>query len=81
MSLLEIEHLLIEFNKKDNLDKLDQAYYISQLVLNEKIDQTYSDFKNAILGVNMTTRFKQDFERYKIISKRLGLKYPGREVL
>jgi hypothetical protein len=80
MAPLEIEHMLSEKIKMDRLDKLDQALYISYLVMNEKANDTYKDIKNDILGLNITRDVKNKFKRFKMISKRLGIEYPGERV-
>jgi hypothetical protein len=64
----------------DRIDKLDQALYISYLVMNEKANDTYKDIKNDILGLNITRDVKNKFKRFKMISKRLGIEYPGERV-
>lgn len=80
-TLSEINQLLSEFTMYSRLDKLDQAYYISCLVMQEKANDIYEDIKNSILGVNNIERLKKDVLRYKMISERLGIKYPGERVI
>lgn len=79
MAPLEIEHMLSEKTKYDRLGLLDQALYISYLVMNEKANDTYKDIRNDILSVN-TGIDKNKFKRFKMISKRLGVEYPGERV-
>lgn len=69
MAPLEIEHMLSEKAKYDRLDKLDQALYISYLVMNEKANDTYKDIRNDILSVKNVID-KNKFKRFKMISKR-----------
>jgi hypothetical protein len=76
----EIDMLLSEYNKYSRLDKLDQAYYNSCLIMNEKHNNVYNDIRSNILGVNNVDKLKTDIKRYKMISERFGIKYPGERV-
>lgn len=76
MTLLEIEHMLKEKNRHDKLGRLDQAYYISCLVMQENANNIYENLRYSILGVDSQIRLKNDIKRYKMISERLGLKFP-----
>jgi hypothetical protein len=78
MTLLEIEHLLQRASIKDRLDMLDQAYYNGCMIMNERMIDTYKDIQANILGKSNRDRLKKDIERYRMISERLGLKFPKR---
>jgi predicted nucleic acid-binding Zn-ribbon protein len=77
MSLLEIQHLLEEKRRFEKLKRLEQAYYNSCLIMNEKNNEAYDELRYAILGVQPVERLKTDIERYRMISERLKLRFPG----
>jgi predicted nucleic acid-binding Zn-ribbon protein len=77
MSLLEIEHLLNEKRRNDKLNRLEQAYYMACLVNNEKANETYTELRYEILGIDKQLKLKKDIARYKVISERLKLKFPA----
>jgi hypothetical protein len=79
MTPKELDYMLSEKTKYDRLGLLDQALYVSYLVQKEKANDIYIDIRNQILGVD-TTVDKNKFKRFKMISKRLEIEYPGERV-
>jgi hypothetical protein len=77
MALREIEHLLLEKRRYKKLNMLEQAYYNSCLIMQENYYDIYINLRDGILGIPSITRIKNDIERYKMISERLKLKFPG----
>jgi hypothetical protein len=87
MAVSEIEDRLYYKRMQDEhkqtqirLNMLDNAYYTGCLVMNEKIDKAYKAIQKDILGQDGATIDKNKFKRFKMISKRLGLEYPGERV-
>jgi predicted HAD superfamily phosphohydrolase YqeG len=57
---------------------LDLAYYNSLFVLNEKAEDDYKKMINKITGteIKVNTLTNKKKLRFRMISERLGLKYP-----
>jgi len=81
MALTEIKDLLFEYDEQKKIDTLEQAYFnatfFNSQVLRQDPYKTWKHFYSNITGQDL---FKDDLEkdikRYKMRSKRLGLKYP-----
>jgi len=80
MAVSEIEDRLRYRRMINRLDKLEQAFYNAKLIMNEKANDIYKDVRSEILGIDNVDKLKTDIRRYKMISERLGIKYPGERV-
>jgi tRNA A37 N6-isopentenylltransferase MiaA len=82
MTVAEISDLLSENDKYKKYMMLEQSVYNSQLILQEKAKDNYDELLKNILGkevkaTNDRNKLLTDVKRYKMISKRIGLKFPG----
>lgn len=80
MSISEIEDRLYYKRLQDKIETLDHAFYIGCFVMNQKMEDTYKAIKKEILGHDGIEVDKNKFKRFKMISKRLGVEYPGERV-
>ena len=76
MTINETEKLIKEKNKYDNQLMLNLASYNASMIMNENSNDNFNKLNELINDNKYENYLKKRVEKYKIISERLGLKFP-----
>jgi len=77
LTMSEVIDLLSEKAKHNSCILLDQALYVTLLFGSDKLENKYKEILDSISGVNKKAELEKNYKRYKMISERLGLKFPN----
>lgn len=76
MTFIEVNDLLLEFDQINSLNNLEIASFNASLIQQEKAKESYDKIYKEITGEEISYDYTNDFKRYRMISKRLKLRYP-----